>query len=494
MTQIKLVRPDNTIEVLFETYFTCYSKHSINTDGSHDIFLYYLIDYDIGIPGFFVFHYDHGNYELIDYSNEELFPDNFYLLVDDVIRVDTDDFMLLNYKKVSRLSGTDMEVMYEFDNEYGSAFSLLGSQGDTIFISKSNVIYMTSGDSLQQLTELDDRILDYKEKDGINYFLLPAKLVALDDSFTTVTQTISLPGSLESFEFIHLGDSTVYSLITAGNSYELYKTDSGSSSELIFAESVPDEVLSGFNFIDHETFLLQGTFQKASASRNSFFRNCPVDEIPQYTRANLDISYFRVHKSGIDSSFSYINSLGDSVFRLTHNYEYDLKLKNNSAFAIDNAGLYTSNLTPFYHLPFFEYFLESEIAAFEEQEISGSFSHYVGTNFHDGLISLPGANYRFNNSIRNAITADFTSSNYALTEQNSVDIHIYPNPCSDMLYIKNYSAFDSYAVYDISSSLMMTGSLTSGQIETALLPPATYQLIVFDDRGNLLGAKIFLKY
>ena len=77
MTELLVARNDNTLDTMFSSPFSGKSKVVNNEDGSKDIFVYSLWDYDIGVPGFYVFHIDNNEIQ-IDTSNGNWQDPNYW--------------------------------------------------------------------------------------------------------------------------------------------------------------------------------------------------------------------------------------------------------------------------------------------------------------------------------------------------------------------------------------------------------------------------------
>lgn len=102
-------------------------------------------------------------------------------------------------------------------------------------------------------------------------------------------------------------------------------------------------------------------------------------------------------------------------------------------------------------------------------------------NFYYGMTKLEGI-------IVNIIPADPSAVNEALCQQS---LEVYPNPCSDVLYLKNIpSEMVDYSIYNVLGQQVATGC-SDGTINVAELEKGIYFLQIRDD--NVLKTAKFIR-
>ncbi len=74
---------------------------------------------------------------------------------------------------------------------------------------------------------------------------------------------------------------------------------------------------------------------------------------------------------------------------------------------------------------------------------------------------------------------------------NQVDIHIYPNPVSSVLYVKNISLKAQYKIYSAIGRLISTGVILNNAIDVSNLISGMYMIEIED--GNITVQKKLIK-
>ncbi len=115
----------------------------------------------------------------------------------------------------------------------------------------------------------------------------------------------------------------------------------------------------------------------------------------------------------------------------------------------------------------------AEISAHDELVLTPT-----GTGTADIVIS-------FNSNgkvVEKTLKVNSTSSTLATAEVRKLEFSIYPNPVTDVLYIKTQEKVVSVAIYDISGKLINT-QFNNGQINVSMLPKGMYILKAATDKA-----------
>jgi hypothetical protein len=74
---------------------------------------------------------------------------------------------------------------------------------------------------------------------------------------------------------------------------------------------------------------------------------------------------------------------------------------------------------------------------------------------------------------------------------NQADIHIYPNPVSSVLYVKNISTKAQYKIYSAAGRLISNGIILNNAIDVSNLIHGMYMIEIED--GGITVQKKFIK-
>ncbi|WP_347219598.1 DUF5074 domain-containing protein [Chryseobacterium sp.] len=84
--------------------------------------------------------------------------------------------------------------------------------------------------------------------------------------------------------------------------------------------------------------------------------------------------------------------------------------------------------------------------------------------------------------VERTLTVNSTTSTLATAEAKKIEFSIYPNPVTDILYIKTQEKLVSVAVYDTSGKLINT-QYNNGQVNVSMLPKGMYILKATTDKA-----------
>jgi hypothetical protein len=82
------------------------------------------------------------------------------------------------------------------------------------------------------------------------------------------------------------------------------------------------------------------------------------------------------------------------------------------------------------------------------------------------------------------------NSNY---EKISNRIKIFPNPCSDFLYIEEFHTVNRVEIYSLDGNLVVNSPLSSNSLSIAHLPTGSYIVRMKDKAGNQISSNVLKK-
>ena len=504
MTELLLARKDNTLDTLFSSPFSGVSKTVSNKDGSIDIFVTSLFDLDVGLPGFYAFHYNkdmieidtsYGNWQSSLYWNDPL--DFGY--ISDIVRDSSSLFWILNHQGVFRVNGDTLDIFLDRSNFSGASQQLFKNQKDDIFLSTSSSIYHISQMGASVIIDYEDPAWDkYSDQNG-NYLLYRDSLVLYTENFESKIQSWSFENELLRPKFIDSDNDQICIFSALANTYSILCPNEFDTFEIIYSDSIENEYPVSILGIDDNSFLLSGHYGFESIFINSFFRRVHFDHSTNYKNLQLDLVDFNLHRTGIDSSFRYVSNEGDSVFLFDYYYDYNIIYSNNSDTLLSFADIYSRDFYDFYDIggPHISH-RTVNLAIGQIDSTSGSFivPHFdIMSNNSDYYLKIaaPGVNNRFNDSPMSAIVADYTSSIHD-PDLPIKTMHIFPNPASDFIAIDPEITVSQYLIYDMNGILVQGGTMNSNQIDLSTRASGVYILKASDRSGKEVYLSRFIKH
>ena len=113
----------------------------------------------------------------------------------------------------------------------------------------------------------------------------------------------------------------------------------------------------------------------------------------------------------------------------------------------------------------------------EYKQVQINLSEYVKENFIVRIGGIPGSN-------GNALWIDeisIANGSYDESIEDDINISLYPNPVSNILYIKNSNLLgEKYKIYDMSGKMIIKGVNNSNDINVETLSTGYYSLKIKD--------------
>jgi len=78
-----------------------------------------------------------------------------------------------------------------------------------------------------------------------------------------------------------------------------------------------------------------------------------------------------------------------------------------------------------------------------------------------------------------------------IIKNSSVQVELFPNPTSDLLYVESKEIFKECRIYSIQGSLQGTDLIKNNTLDISHLQPGNYILVLIDSKGNSISKKIY---
>ncbi len=491
MTTVSTVNNKNELNLLFESYYTSRSKIIKHSDTKFDIYLYSLFDYDIHVPGFIRFRVDQDQISIDTVRTPETEEYNWSETASGVVQDSVGIFWITNF-----------DGLYKIDNgkiiESIDTISLVGAnlyinQDDDIFNYGPNNIAHIFENKIFILFETVESIYDIKRYGQLNLVLSRDSLRFFNSSFDTLLHTFSLPGEVNTFKKINVTDSLIYLLDAVKDTFEILKMNYSGEVESYFTSVSLDETMTAANFMSQDQILFEGLYEIKDISKQLFMRYVHLDSVITYPKSSIDITEFKLHQLGKDTTEIIYHLDGDTTIILSFQYEANVEVFNNSSDTIFNTDIFSAEYLPWLNFPlFFDLDFSEAIPPFEYAYMQKIFTvPYTNTSGFD--IAVPGANYRFNASNKKVIFPDFTSS--TSEPVNAFTLSVFPNPSSHELHIDPLQDLFNISVYNQLGELIFFSSQHSPirKIDISSFSPGNYFLSSQDTKRSISYHSKFIK-
>lgn len=485
MTELKVLYNDYNLDsTIFHSYLSSQSRVYNNADGSHDIFIYTLVDYDVTLPGFYAIHVDKSEITIDtfveDWSNE------FYHFAIDVVKDSMSHHWVIDYNTIVRYTDQEPDLEIDINVGYSSKF-IKTIKGDIYVVSSSDISHLTEN-SLLPVRVLDDTFQDHFETEQGNYLMFEDSIVLYSLNFDAVLQKWPISSDLENKRFISVEESNIQFYAQDGTQYFMLELDPQGALDTFYYEMSEYETVSGIDVLSDSSYLVKGFYTLENIFYNTFFRSVSRNKELHYTRFDLDLDEFKLHRTGTDSTFRYVNAQGDSVFTYSTDYDFSILCTNNSDSILNISNIYSRDYFTFFDPggPHFSLTL-SDISPFEQKSYEGSFTTIRTNSIQNIKIAAPGVNYRFNKSPYFTIVADYSSSlsnpSFYITQR----LYAYPNPSTDRIYWDQQCNACHYRVVDNLGRLITSGPVDDNSVDVSRLGTGTYYLLLQNDEDSYLA-------
>ena len=471
-TAIKVARFDNTVDVLYDIKWDSDVNLQETSDTSFTYFLSNRFDHDVYWYGFHAVNFI--NEKMTDISTVDL---EGYVM--DIISDGPDTYWVTesqpSQNSLLRIQSGVITDTIDIDSSY---HSLAYEPYMPLVIHGNNKVAYIENNNIEEIMDLDSMILDV-HLDGYIYILTEGE-VRVFFGFPPYSNFLSLPVSSEikdfrGFDFDRIG----YSFLDHTNDGIVIKRDIGFSGNYRSAELMihEDETFLEFDVFRKETALISGEY-----GCQTFFRqiNVDPDKSNNYVREDISADKFTIKGLPVDP----MAELQD--------FEVSGEFTNNGVEHVWTTDAYSSN----YNLGtiditnYADFDLHTGYAPGESFSGSAEIKTIAGTDLSYMLLTLPGGNYRFNDSDMQIIPVDFTSS--IETVASKEETLIFPNPSTGIVSILSDPQIAEVVVYNTEGRMVYfsKGKNLNADLDLSYVESGLYHIHIKDERGKLSYGKL----
>ena len=488
MTTVSVVNTlTNSVDTLLGTFCSQTDLFEFS-DGSFDLYLHGLFDYDILVPGFFHVQYDSTGFSVDTFGvelNYESALFNFY--VDSVCKTQGGGYYLCNHKDLYHFDGIDLELVQQFNN----SITLFQNHNRDIFIQERDKIIKFDGSQLDTIQSFDTNIFRIKSRDTYNDVLFRDSIQIWSDDFRQLIRTWKYDGLPLDFDKIQVDEQELSFLTSDANENKIISLDTlgGQSDQIIEIET--NEDLVAFKFESDSTILAIINRKAEEVNANQLlFRSIDFNEENNYQRGQVSIDSVSISLLSIDT-FDIIYDSGDTIYITGKTVDLNLAYTNHSSTSIEHINIFTSPLW-FWGNP------QSLNFPFKETVLSGESNLNFTTKFSAWsmpttmLFAIPGADYRINDDPEFLYTADMILNVEKIFTE--VDFSIYPNPTNSIINLDVDANIGEISIYNSQGQLVIykAGFLTLNTFDVSQLSDGQYFLKIRTNK-NKVGVKKFIK-
>ncbi len=440
-------------------------------DNTYQIVLYALASYDQILPGVIV--YTLCNDKVI---SRERFWEDIGGKVSDIVRTSTGEVWALRESNSVILASSELEILATYDNP--DINSLFIDVQDRLYGLTFRGLKVFDGIEFTTIDNFDNRVYDIAESGSSKFLLLENELRQYNSDFSELLATWTLSSKVVSFNQFEFFDDHLLLAYTDDYNYidKIYYDGNVGHEWVSNLEDTPGNITHLSVLID-SIYLTAGEYN-SSNTRQSFFRSIPTKATPSYEREFVDLSSARIEQTIVEKEFIFLSNTGDSVFRITTDYDIDFEMNNQgqndvSDIHIFGPLLYLEGPRKAIHYTFSDIINPQEITNFIFTERSSK--NFVGSTF-----TIPGVNQRFN--LGDPALVDFISSTSNPIIQASEPI--YPNPASEVLFLPDNLDIQLYAIYNITGQKIYQSNWNSNEIDISDLSNGLFNLLVQTSAGN----------
>ena len=488
MTEIKIATKDNQIETVFSSFLSSESTLVKNSDGTHDIILFKLIDYDVLFSGYINIHIDEDQILIQDYTGLEEF-----VFPNDIIRDSSGMYWTHDQNRFIQYDGKEIITEFEYPNARNHKF--YRNHDGKIYTYEQNQIFYFEFENVTLHITIPDFIRDIQSQDSLVLIFTDQEVFVYDSSFENFLFRWNLSGIDIEFKGAYVNNNNIIYPRSKGELNELVSLDPNNNETILYVSNQPNEKILGFYYLNDDTYILIGHLGEEVIYKNVFFRHINIHNPNEYVSSHLDLLDFKFHRTTRDERFQYVNSNGDSIFYYDYHFDYEVTMQNNSDFIVQNTDIfapsfYTGNgpFSSYLILDSNEDLIQSEIKIFKDTVLV----RLTNNKLEDYKLVIPGANNRFNRSPLRSIVADYTSSIHD-PDLPIRSMHIFPNPAYDFIAIGPDITVSRYLIYDMNGILVQGGTMNSNQVDLSTLTSGVYILKASDRSGKELYLSRFIK-
>lgn len=480
MTLINKVGADRSFEVLFrEKHFSCRSKLFEESDGSFQIVLHSLFDYDIGVPGIFVINVDGESISIDTLGGYERFPDKLNFNVDNIAKdkdgnwiTFSDSLYTFNKNGIIKSSPLPSRIygLNLFTNHQGDVFATQNRSWN-----ENSTLFHFINNELVPLHSYNNSNLKYlaHTEEGI-YLGVGNKVLYYDSDCSAVINEWELPISKPEFRNATYRDDELELMVADEEKSIIFQLSESDGVSFVHGETNKAEgYYYHFDKLSDDQYLFTGTSSLEDITRNVFFRNINVidNSQVQYPKSDVAVTDLVVVNTNKDTINVNVNAQGDTVVTYSYTYDVSISLLNNSFEDYEVCNAFSDhNMFPFGISEKFSFEVEDFSSSSLVTRDSSTIRYYSPIN--EMKFVVPGADYKFNVNPNKVITTRVLSSIREPEFTKSFDV--FPNPCSSIVNLRLDSQLDEIRIYNNLGHPVYYSNRSDKQIDLSDLPAGHY--------------------
>lgn len=492
MTSVNVVDMEtHTVDTLLGI-FNCLSDLGEFSDGTFDVYLHSLFDYDIGISGFIHIAYDGSSYQvdtLHSYIlNDPDIDDDVYAV--SAVKNNSGGYYLSGFDNMYLSDKTTVTPIDPSLNQ----MKLFQNDAKDVYAYRGSTIIKLDGLAFDTIHNLAEGIREIKSHGPFNDVLTFSNVQRWNDDFSQLLKTWPVSDGVASFYQLHVGDSLLTVQTSEDENYQYYQVSEAGDETILESGTLENEEAIGFHFLSDDSFLaIQDYMIPEINSRQLVYRHIDLDENQEYDHRQISmdsLSFFIINR---DTLSSFIGSNGDTLYFVEKSYNIEYEYTNNSDTSIYEHNVISSETQ-------MQYFFETAINNYFNVELQTNETVQRDTSFFTTYGSpqviylvVPGADYRINDDPNRLISAAVVVDVETIVFDE--EIKIYPNPARDFIQIDSEARILELAIYDVQGQLMMykAGHSNLDEINVSALSAGSYYIKIRLDKQEKYSMQQFIK-
>jgi len=453
------------------------AKYYLMDDGSVEVYIYDLFDYDFIGPGYFRVNYDGQAIDTL-----HLYDENNYGGVTALERLDNG-----NVKTYDSWQGNEPHIVVTHDPNGNPIESLVvengvvrmfkNDLGDLFYRSRDLILKESNGvlDTVYESTGFPS-LLKSRSDEFIVY--VDDLIHVFNEDFSDLKFTMTLPEGLSTrFEDVATDGDTFYFILTEDNlNFDLYSYTQMNEFQKVFDQE---------NYRIREIEINNGEFTLGGLHRNESFmtliEEIDLDSTLQYKTIDISLDNIELIFERKDTAYVDILSSGDTIIHYDYYYDYEFTVTNRGNEDIYNFDVYSNQLAFGFKPKYLHHHVDEILSPNETKTYTGvkhTFNPVVG----EKVFYIPGANNKFDSDYSdNVIDFEVISS---VDDRNVMEVFkVFPNPTDNIVFVDGLNLSEKYS-YNISDKFGRTieqAKLNYGTITLDNFPVGMYFLSIFQN-------------
>lgn len=462
----------NEIDTIMGTFYG-WTDMTEFSDGTFDIYIHSMFDYDVCVSGFFHIAHDGSEYK-IDTLHSYILPggpsDHYPISVS---KGNNNDYYMLDYQSLYHSDGVNVTEVAT-SNTFRNLFQ---NDNRDVFMYSDSDIVKVSDLSLDTIQSMSKKIIEIKNQGIYNDILLEGEVQRWNDDFSQLLQSWPIEGEYRSFYEVHVGSSLVTTVVSDQNQFKYQSFTEAGDESIINSGENEHEVVKGFHFMNETNLVSIIDYQIEEINSNQLvFRNTDfVNEI-NYESREVSIDSVSLMLVNLDTINSWVNTqTGDTMYFVRKDFEMNLDYTNHSDVSIEQYNFQTNDVFANFYFP-----SPNLNFSIKEEVLPGASNNYPQAfdfvyDFPTVVtFAIPGADFRINNDANRILTTDVVLpvKNLVL----DVDLVVFPNPTEDQLNIEVGEEIEEIAIYNVQGQLMMYKALSANldRLDVSTLQTGSY--------------------